>query len=137
MTTLRFTVTDQDTAIALGSGDVPGLATPRLLAWMERASVVAASASLDRAATTVGVEVWMRHRRASPVGAMVDVDVTEVVETDRGLSFSVVVREAASSAPELGEAGSTEAGSTGPGREVAEGRIVRAVVDREGFLGRL
>jgi fluoroacetyl-CoA thioesterase len=132
MTTLRFTVTDQDTAIALGSGDVPVLATPRVLAWMERATVVAAASSLDQAATTVGVEVWMRHRRASPVGAVVDVEVTEVVETDRGLSFSVVVREAASSAP-----ASEAPASAGPGREVAEGRIVRAVVDREGFLRRL
>ena len=93
MTTLRFTVTDDDTAIALGSGDVPVLATPRLLAWMEQATVTAASARVDATSTTVGVEVWMRHRRASAVGALVEVEVTEVTEQDRGLSFEVVARE--------------------------------------------
>jgi predicted thioesterase len=36
---VRFEVTDADTATALGSGDVPVLATPRLIAWMEAATV--------------------------------------------------------------------------------------------------
>ena len=31
--TLTFTVTDEDTAAALGSGSLPVLGTPRLLAW--------------------------------------------------------------------------------------------------------
>ena len=35
MATLTFDVTDEDTARALGSGDVEVLATPRLLAWCE------------------------------------------------------------------------------------------------------
>jgi predicted thioesterase len=122
MTTLRFTVTDDDSAIALGSGDVPVLATPRLLAWLEQATVVAAAPWLDPSSTSVGVEVWMRHRRASAVGAVVEVEVTEVVEQDRGLSFGVVARELP---------------PAGPPREVASGRVVRAVVDRAAFLSRL
>jgi predicted thioesterase len=126
MTTLRFTVTEQDTAIALGSGDVPVLATPRLLAWMEQATVVAAAAAVDPASTTVGTEVWMRHRRATAVGAMVEVEVTEVTDRDRGMSFGVVAREV----PD-GD------GSGAAGREIAEGRVVRAVVDRAAFLARL
>ena len=93
MVTLRFTVTEQDTALALGSGDVPVLATPRLLAWMEQASVVAVAPSLDGSSTSVGVEVWMRHRRATAVGRTVEVEVTEVVEQDRGLGIGVVARE--------------------------------------------
>ena len=126
MTTLRFTVTDDDTAIALGSGDVPVLATPRLLAWMEAATVAAATARIDATSTTVGVEVWMRHRRASAVGALVELEVTEVTEQDRGLSFEVVAREAP--AGDHLEA---------PIREIASGRVVRAIVDRGAFLGRL
>ncbi len=126
MTTLRFTVTDVDTAIALGSGDVPVLATPRLLAWMEAATVAAVSSRLDSSSTTVGVEAWMRHRRASVVGAVVEVEVTEVTEQDRGLSFEIVAREV----PVAGAQGTT-------GREIASGRVVRAIVDRGAFLGRL
>lgn len=124
MVTLRFTVTEDDTAIALGSGDVPVLATPRLLAWMEQATVVAAAEQLDPSSTSVGIEVWMRHRRATAVGRQVDVEVTEVLEQDRGLSFAVV-------ATEVPESESDE------GRAVAEGRVVRAVVDRAAFLSRL
>ena len=36
--TLRFTVTDADTAAAVGSGSLPVLGTPRLLAWCEAAT---------------------------------------------------------------------------------------------------
>ena len=126
MTTLRFTVTDDDTAIALGSGDVPVLATPRLLAWMEQATVAAALSHVDATSTTVGVEVWMRHRRASAVGALVEVEVTDVTEQDRGLSFEVVAREV--------QAGAIESET---GREIATGRVVRAIVDRGAFLSRL
>ena len=129
MTTLRFTVTDEDTAIALGSGDVPVLATPRLMAWMEAATVAAAMTRLDVTSTTVGVEVWMRHRRATAVGASIEVEVTEVSELDRGLSFEVVAREVPVS--------EGEGSGAAPGREVASGRVVRAIVDRAAFLSRL
>ena len=129
MTTLRFTVTDEDTAIALGSGDVPVLATPRLMAWMEAATVAAALPRLDMTSTTVGVEVWMRHRRATAVGASVEVEVTEVSELDRGLSFEVVAREVPVS--------EGDGPGAAPGREVASGRVVRAIVDRAAFLSRL
>jgi fluoroacetyl-CoA thioesterase len=126
VTILRFTVTDDDTAIALGSGDVPVLATPRLLAWMEAATVSACASRVDATSTTVGVEVWMRHRRASSVGAIVEVEVTEVTEQDRGLSFEVVAREV------------PRRDSDGDGvREIASGRVVRAIVDRSAFLSRL
>ena len=146
MTTLRFTVTEQDTAIAQGSGDVPVLGTPRVLAWMEQASVVAAAEHLDASSTSVGVEVWVRHRRASAVGALIEVEVTEAAEQDRGLVFTVVAREVpAADSPDPARAGAgapsaaaTPAAPTStPGREVASGRIVRAVVDRAAFLARL
>jgi fluoroacetyl-CoA thioesterase len=36
---VRYEVTDTDTAASVGSGDVPVLATPRLIAWFEAATV--------------------------------------------------------------------------------------------------
>ena len=68
----------------------------------------------------------MRHRRASGVGAIVEVEVTDTIEQDRGLSFEVVAREL----PADGAGGET-------GREIATGRVVRAIVDRGAFLSRL
>lgn len=138
MTTLRFTVTDDDTAIALGSGDVPVLATPRLLAWMEAATVAAALSRVDATSTTVGVEVWMRHRRASAVGAVVEIEVTDVTEQDRGLSFEVVARDVpVLDDREKAERGTDATGADATGVEIASGRVVRAIVDRGAFLSRL
>lgn len=125
MLRLMFAVTEADTAIALGSGDVPVLATPRLVAWFEAASVAACAPRLDASSTSVGIEVWIRHVRPSAVGTVVEVSVTEVSELDRGLAFDVVAAQ-------------TEPGPEGPvTREVATGRILRAVVDREVFLARV
>jgi fluoroacetyl-CoA thioesterase len=53
--TLRHTVAEADTAAALGSGEVPVLATPRVLALAERATVAAVAGALEAGATTVGV----------------------------------------------------------------------------------
>ena len=69
-------MTDTDTATALGSGDVPVLATPRLIAWMEAATVRAATAFLETGQTTVGTAIRIEHRRATPVGGSVEITVT-------------------------------------------------------------
>ncbi|WP_433454941.1 hypothetical protein ACQPXS_43195 [Streptomyces sp. CA-142005] len=47
---MRHEVTDADTAVRVGSGDVPVLATPRLIAWMEAATVRAAASGPRRSA---------------------------------------------------------------------------------------
>lgn len=129
MTTLQFTVSDLDTAIAVGSGDVPVLATPRVVAWIEAATVAAVSQRLAPGSTSVGIEVSVQHRRASAVGAQIEVEVTHVRQQDRGLAFDVVVRE-------LRSALDGPSGELAP-VEVATGRVVRAVVDRAAFLSRL
>lgn len=129
MTTLQFTVSDLDTAIALGSGDVPVLATPRIVAWLEAATVAAVSGRLSPGSTTVGIEVSVQHRRASGVGAQIEVEVTGVTEQGRGLAFEVVARELRSALD--GPAGELA------GVEVATGRVVRAVVERAAFLSQL
>src|SRR5262245_35312181 len=68
---VELTVTDADTAQALGSGDVPVLGTPKVLALMEAASVVATAARLEPGLTTVGTRVELDHRAATPVGRKV------------------------------------------------------------------
>jgi fluoroacetyl-CoA thioesterase len=128
---LRVVVTEADTAIAAGSGDVPVLATPRLLALAEAASVAAIEPQLAAEMTSVGTAASLEHRRASPVGAeiVVEAELTEVA--GRRLVFSFIVRHSPS----------------GPGAEdgpeaeedlvVGAGTLERVVVDREKFLARL
>jgi predicted thioesterase len=48
----RYTVTGADTAAAVGSGQVPVLATPRVLALAEQATVAAVASALEAGATT-------------------------------------------------------------------------------------
>ena len=58
--TLTFTVTDDDTAEAVGSGSLPVLGTPRLLAWAEAATCAAIEPSLPDGGTSVGTRVVAR-----------------------------------------------------------------------------
>ena len=110
-------VSDEDTAIALGSGDVAVLGTPRVVALVEQASVNAVRDALDDAQTTVGTHIEMEHLRATAVGASVQATATLDAADGLRLEFAVTV--------------------TQDGREIARGRVVRAVVDRDRFLSRL
>jgi fluoroacetyl-CoA thioesterase len=124
---LRVMVSEADTAIAAGSGDVPVLATPRLLALAEAASVAAIAPQLATELTSVGTAASLEHRRASPVGAeiVVEAELTEVA--GRRLVFSFIVRHRPSGA-------GTEAEED---LVVGAGTLERVVVDREKFLARL
>jgi predicted thioesterase len=115
---MRFTVTDADTAIALGSGDLPVLGTPRLIAWMERAAVVAIGPMLPSHRTSVGTAVTVRHRRPTPVGGSVDVLARPVEPFD----------------PDAGRVRVDVTATDGAGEIVGAGTIDRAVVDRAVFL---
>lgn len=115
---VELTVTDADTAAAVGSGDVPVLATPRLVALAEAATVAVASAGLDAGQTSVGTLVRLEHLRASAVGSTVRVR-AELLGVDGGaLRFGITATDAA-------------------GQIVGRGEVVRAVVDRQRFLRRL
>jgi predicted thioesterase len=113
---VTHTVTDDDTAIALGSGDLPVLATPRLLAWCEEASC--ATLGLDDASTSVGTRVELEHVAASPVGAEVTATATVVHRDGRLVQFQIVAHDQ-------------------DGTVLASGELQRVVVDRERFLSRL
>src|SRR5215208_4019149 len=112
--TFRYTVTEADTAAAVGSGDVPVLATPRVLALAERAAVAAVAGALEAGATTVGTRVELDHLAPSLVGA--DLAVEAVLERVDGRRLEFAVR--------VGDAD----------RRVASGRITRVVVDTAAFL---
>ena len=62
--TLERTVADDDTAEAVGSGSLPVLGTPRLLAWCEAATCAAVAPCLAEGETTVGHPHHLRAPRA-------------------------------------------------------------------------
>ncbi|MGW3248341.1 thioesterase family protein [Streptomyces sp. NPDC001070] len=113
---MRHEVTDADTAATVGSGDVPVLSTPRLIAWMEAATVRSAARFTATGQTTVGTALRIEHVRATPVGGRVDV-FAEAPASFAGRRLTFRVRAV-----------------DGSGRLVATGEIDRAVVDRQQFL---
>jgi predicted thioesterase len=111
---LRHVVTDADTAIALRSGEVPVLGTPKVVALCEEAAVVAIHSLLSPGQTTVGMRVQLDHLQPTGVGIEVAVEaVLEKVE-GRRLMFHVNVND--------------------PRGLVATGRVTRVIVDTERFL---
>ena len=77
---MQIVVADTDTAMAMGSGDVPVLGTPRLLALAEAAAIAAIGPNLESGLTSVGTGAALEHKRPSPVGAevVVEAELTEV-----------------------------------------------------------
>jgi len=70
---VKLTVGDDDTAVAFGSGDVPVLATPRVVALCEEASVAAVDGHLPAGQTTVGMRIQLDHLQPNAVGSTVAV----------------------------------------------------------------
>ncbi|MDH3682702.1 MAG: thioesterase [Acidimicrobiia bacterium] len=87
--TTSLTVGPPDTAIEVGSGSVAVLATPRLLALCEAATVAAVAGHLDEGMTTVGVQVRLDHVTPSPVGRRVSAEATLEKVAGRKLFFTV------------------------------------------------
>lgn len=117
--TLVFTVGESDTAVALLSGDLPVLGTPRLVAWLEAATCAAVGDVLAADRATVGTRVAVSHRAASPLGATVQVTATLTRVEGGVLEYAVAAVDAAT------------------GSLLGDGVITRAVVDRDRFLARL
>jgi fluoroacetyl-CoA thioesterase len=113
---VELTVTDPDTAQAVGSGDVPVLATPRVLALAEAATVAATATRISPGATTVGTRVELDHKAPTAVGHTVVAEARLAKVDGRRLLFEVVVTEGATI--------------------VAEGRVERVVVRRQHFLAK-
>ncbi len=112
--TFRYPVTDADTALALGSGDVPVLATPRVIALAERATCLAVADHITPDLTTVGTRVVVDHVAPTPVGATVTVEAVLEAIDGRKLRFGVRVSDEE--------------------RTVATGEVHRVLVTRDRFL---
>ena len=112
--TRSLIITDDDTAIAVGSGDVAVLATPRLIALCEKAAVAAVHDGLGTGETTVGTQVDFEHVAAAPVGSSVSARAELIACDGRLLTFEV---EASAGAQLVGR-----------------GTMLRVLVDRDRFL---
>lgn len=116
---MTFTVGEDDTAAALGSGDLPVLATPRLLAWCEAATVaVDLGAAAEPGRSSVGTRIQIEHLLATGVGGRITVTATLDRTDGRLQHFTVVAVD-------------------GSERLVATAAVTRVLVDAERFLARV
>jgi len=69
--TVTLVVAEADTALALRSGDVPVLGTPRVISLAEEATVQALAGVLPEGRTTVGYQVQLAHLTPTPIGGTV------------------------------------------------------------------
>ena len=113
----RVVVSEDNTALKFGSGDMAVFATPAMIALMENAAMNAVSEHLDAGATTVGTMMKSSHIKASAVGATITAEAELVAVEGRRLSFVVKAWD--------------EKGTIG------EGEHERFIVDRERFLSKL
>lgn len=115
--TSELVVTEALTAAAMGSGDMPVLATPAMMALMENAALKAVEQELPEGSTTVGGQIESSHLKPTKVGETVTATAEVTAVDGRKISFRV----------------SAHCGET----LLGEGTHLRFVVDREKFLGKI
>lgn len=115
--TSQLTVNDAITAITMGSGDMPVLATPAMMALMENAAMLAVAQHLPEGGTTVGGHITSSHLKPSKLGDTVTATATVTRAEGKKIEFKVEAR--------CGDV------------LLGEGTHLRFVVDRDKFLSRL
>ena len=115
--TSELTVTESFTASSIGSGDLPVLATPVMLALMENAAMLAVREALPAGCTTVGGHIESSHLKPSRLGSIVRAEAVVTRTEGRKIEFKVAAYE----------------GET----LIGEGTHLRFVVDRERFMGKI
>lgn len=107
-------VTTENTAQAMGSGELPVLATPAVAALVEKTCWQTAAPELDLGLTTVGTALQLAHTAPTPIGMVVQCQCTVTALTDRKITFAFTVRD--------------------PVSEIASGTHTRYIVDADRFL---
>jgi fluoroacetyl-CoA thioesterase len=110
-------VTDDLTAVAMGSGSLPVLATPAMIALMEASALAAIDPLLPEGQASVGIEISVRHLSATPVGE--EIIASAIVTQIDGKRVTFEVR--AWDRKEL----------------IGEGTHVRYIIDEVRFMSRL
>ncbi|MBR0073229.1 MAG: thioesterase family protein [Bacteroidales bacterium] len=110
-------VSPSDLASSCGSGLLPVFATPSLVAFMEQTAHTSIERLLPEGTTSVGIEIDVKHLKATPLGMRVRCRSTLIVSDGRRLVFSI---EAYDEVGKIGEASHT-----------------RFVVDSQRFMAKL
>ena len=115
--TSMMAVVDSVTAVHVGSGELPVLATPAMMALMENAAMLAVKDQLEEGQTTVGGHIESSHLKPSKVGDVVCATAEVIKVEGKKIVFKV----------------SAYCGDT----LIGEGTHLRFIVDKQKFMSRL
>lgn len=115
--TQTIQVSENQTAIFLGSGTLPVFATPALIALMENTAMKLLS-NLPEGDTSVGISMNMQHLKASPIGAFIECSASISVIEGRKYTFTIKATDA-------------------DGNLIGEGMHERVVVNIEKFMSKI
>ena len=115
--TSTITVSKENTAITMGSGDLEVFATPSMVSLMENAAMNAVAGEAQAGSTTVGEMMNTTHTKPSAMGDTVSATAVLKEVEGRKLTFEVQAMD-----------------SKGV---IGEGIHVRYIVDKEKFMSKL
>ena len=110
-------VNGSDTANAYGSGNLDVYATPAMTALMENAAMNCVAQELPDGFTTVGIEINVKHIRATPVGVKVRAEALLEKAEGKKLFFKIEAYD------DLGK--------------ISEGIHIRYIVNSEEFIKKI
>lgn len=88
-------VTEEKSALSMGSGTLKVFATPAMIALMEETAWKSVAPYLDEGCGTVGTALDIKHTAATPLGMTVTCE-SELIEADgRKLTFRLVAKDEA------------------------------------------
>lgn len=89
----QYIVAESDSAVALGSGGLMVFGTPALVAKMEQTALEMVKSDLEEGTDTVGIEINVKHVKATAIGKPVDVEAKIVKIDGRKICYEITATD--------------------------------------------
>ena len=115
--TAAATVTEANTAKAVGSGSLDVYSTPMMVALMERAACKCLSEMMTDGQASVGTQMLVEHTAASPIRTEITAEATVDAVSGQNVELTVIASDASG--------------------EIGRGKHTRVIIDEERFMAKV